>query len=412
MLSSTASTVRSRSPVAVLVLGITACAFGDPVDVVVRTVDHDALRGPLLSFSLDQGLELGEGREAPPSASDAPQGRVPAQDVVRLTTSTEAAPPSPRAITLLTAGGDRILGAQGPYENDRLTMESTTLGALSVPLDLTTGWLSPRAAEAAWKDRVASLLADRGGGKDRLLMANGDIAEGILVGAGASAFSLDTAQGTTELPTDRVVAAAIVAGQSPARDTLRARVYLTDGSVLTVGVLHWSDATLETSALDGIDLRIPASHVTHVDVVGGRWCWLSELTPAADESTPMFTQRWPYRVNRNVLGGVLRVNGESFEQGVGVHSRSVLAYDLGGGYRELVTSYGLDDLSGPLAGVSVGIHVDGQPRHVQDDVVPGRLHGPVRIDVLRADKLELIVDFGRLGGVQDRFDWIETALVR
>jgi len=40
------------------------------------------------------------------------------------------------------------------------------------------------------------------------------------------------------------------------------------------------------------------------------------------------------------------------------------------------------------------------------------LHGPVRINVLKANHLELFVDFGAHGDVQDRFNWVETALVR
>jgi hypothetical protein len=56
--------------------------------------------------------------------------------------------------------------------------------------------------------------------------------------------------------------------------------------------------------------------------------------------------------------------------------------------------------------------VDGQQRFERSDVVRGKLHGPVRIDVSGAKQVTLEVDFGRNGDIQDRFDWIEPGLVK
>ena len=95
-----------------------------------------------------------------------------------------------------------------------------------------------------------------------------------------------------------------------------------------------------------------------------------------------------------------------------MHSRSSLTYDLQGAYTEFVTSYGIDDAGGPLADVNVDIRVDGRPAHRRERVGFNKLYGPVRVDVAQADRIELIVEFGRMGGVQDRFDWIEPGLIR
>jgi hypothetical protein len=121
---------------------------------------------------------------------------------------------------------------------------------------------------------------------------------------------------------------------------------------------------------------------------------------------------WDYAANRNVLGGPIRVAGESFERGIGVHSRMRLVYELGGAYRTFVTQFGLDDESGPLADVVVAVTVDGQRRFEQAHVRRGKLFGPVRIDVHDAQRLDLLVDFGDNGDLQDRFDWVEPALIR
>ena len=72
----------------------------------------------------------------------------------------------------------------------------------------------------------------------------------------------------------------------------------------------------------------------------------------------------------------------------------------------------LDDDSGAYADVSVSILVDGKPRFQQTGVRRGILHGPIRLNVARTKRIELIVDFGKNGDIQDRFNWVEAALIR
>lgn len=112
------------------------------------------------------------------------------------------------------------------------------------------------------------------------------------------------------------------------------------------------------------------------------------------------------------MGGILRVGGREFERGIGVHSEASLLYDLQGAYGRFVTSFGLDDDTGSYADVDVEIRVDGQLRFRETSVRPGTLHGPIRIDTANADRVQLSVLFGSNADIQDRFDWIEPALIR
>ena len=45
-------------------------------------------------------------------------------------------------------------------------------------------------------------------------------------------------------------------------------------------------------------------------------------------------------------------------------------------------------------------------------ILAGALFGPVRLNVEKADRIELVVDFGEHGDLQDRFNWVDTALIR
>ena len=49
------------------------------------------------------------------------------------------------------------------------------------------------------------------------------------------------------------------------------------------------------------------------------------------------------RNNANVEGKPLRIQGRTYEHGVGVHANSVVAYDLPAGYTQFLATAGLDD---------------------------------------------------------------------
>ena len=159
-------------------------------------------------------------------------------------------------------------------------------------------------------------------------------------------------------------------------------------------------------------MQIDADRVVAVEVIGGRWEWLTDHRPISYEQASMLGPGWEYLPGRSVLNAPILVAGESYERGIGVHSRSNLVFELGGDYREFVTSFGMDDDSGPLADVTVVILVDGQRRFEKTHVRRGSLIGPIRVDVSHAGRIELIVEYGDNGDMQDRFDWVEPGLIR
>ncbi len=179
-----------------------------------------------------------------------------------------------------------------------------------------------------------------------------------------------------------------------------------------MSAVDWRDATLKARLHAGPAVQIETQRVVALDFVGGLWEWLPSHRPISFEHTSMWGLDWAIAVDRNVLGEPMVVAGETFEHGIGVHGRTRITYDLRGRYRELVTQFGMDDHSGPFANIDVRILVDGQRRFAQPGVRRGTLFGPVRVDVTRANRVELVTDFGENGDIQDRFNWVETALIR
>ncbi|MBI4718818.1 MAG: NPCBM/NEW2 domain-containing protein [Planctomycetes bacterium] len=377
-----------------------------PADVVVKTIDRDSIQGTLVSLSAREGLLL--------RTEQGEQRRIPTVHLVRLTASCAPAGKRLAETTVTLVGGDylhgRVVGAAD--EGETLVLDTGDLGRVALPLDavvrvVTAPPESPlRKRAGEWLDRLGELS------EDRVLMANGDVLGGFVTAVDVDRVSLDTATGETSLPLRLVAAMALNAPQPAPLSQPHLVIRLRHSGRLTATDLEWSGDAVEARLRCGPQVQLEADRVSGVEVLGGKWEHLTMHQPISSEQVGMLSLTWEPRLDRNVLGGPLTVGGETFERGLGVHSRSHLTYELRGGYREFVTSYGLDDHSGPYADVSVLILVDHQPRHAQSNVRPGTLTGPIRLDVARANHLELIVDFGENGDIQDRFDWIDPALIR
>jgi hypothetical protein len=248
--------------------------------------------------------------------------------------------------------------------------------------------------------------------QDQVLLTNGDVVDGFVVGFASEGLQFESAMGVTLLP-HRVVVAVRFGGAAPVPiEGPRVVVSLRRSGRVVMSEVDWRGTAVRGRLVLGPAVEFESQHIVALDFLGGLWEWLPSREPISFEHTPMLALDWGLSVDRNVLGEPITVARETFDHGIGVHGRTRITYDLQGRYRELVTQFGMDDHSGPLASIDVQILVDGQRRFVQSDVRRGMLFGPVRVDVSRANRIELVTDFGANGDIQDRFNWVETALVR
>ena len=436
-------------------IGVKASQPAAAVDV--RTVGPQVVTGRLISFSLLDGAIVQTSTE---------KIQIPAADIIRVSVagvrhvtfpqdtagspnalerwgeasiSDEAGIPDPESWIITFTWGDviggRVIGARG----ESVVIKTGGLGELPIPIDAVGRIASARTATGYhrkslhWLDRAsAERLVRRSAGNpnalerggvesvhkapewddDRVLLTNGDVLRGFISSIDANGMTIDTGTGPTTVPFRLVVAARLAHAVPPATPQPYAIVTLRDGARLTMTGLDWGDGGVEAKLRTQTTVRIDADRVVTVDVIGGRWEWLSDRHPVSYEQVPMLGPGWEYFAGRNVRGGPLLVAGQPYERGIGVHSRSNLVFELNGEYREFVTSFGIDDDSGPMADVKVVILVDGQRRFEKDHIRRGNLFGPIRLDVTRAGRIELIVDYGDNGDIQDRFDWVEPGLIR
>ncbi|HNQ22974.1 MAG TPA: NPCBM/NEW2 domain-containing protein [Phycisphaerae bacterium] len=375
-----------------------------PVVIRVQTIAESRWEGVLEAFSLQEGLRLRPAGSAVRS--------IAAADVVRIKTGSTPVTPGAGHWIVRLAGGDVLYGRPVDSTAEGLRLETAELGVLDLSLDVLCGLHAPVPAAAAGADRLSAFERASYGREDAVLMANGDVLRGFVTAVSGQHVVIESGTEARQVPLGLVVAVRLAAGEPVTPTGLYGVAFLAQGGRVTLTEMTWAADHVQARLRAGPVVRFPAGELLSLEVYGGRWEWLARRAPTSFQHTPMLGLDFGWAANRNVLGGLLRVAGQDYEHGLGVHSRCRLVYDLGGGFTVFTTSFGMDDDSGPLADVAVLVLIDGQPRFEQSQVRVGKLHGPLRLDVTGARRLELLVDFGDHGDIQDRFDWIEPALVR
>ena len=376
------------------------------VELTVRSVDPQVQRGRLVTFSCATGLTL---------AGDSGSREVPTADIVRVSTPSKVIPRGPRDLLVTLSNGDWLCGQVVGGGQDKLQLETRDLGRIDVALDALKRIDGPVSTLQVHEDTLRKLdrpEREDARNEDRLLLTNGDTLRGFVTAIDADSITVDSSAGETKVALRLVVAARLAGSPMPQPSGPRCVLTLKNSGRVTATEIDWSESRAKTQLVAGNSVNADPDRIVAIEVVGGRWVWLSSLRPISSEQTPWLAADWEYVPDANVLGEPLTVDGERFEHGLGVHSRSSLVFELAGEYREFVTSFGMDDDSGPWADVTISILVDGHRRFSQPGIRRGKLFGPVRVDVSNANRVELLTDFGDNGNVQDRFNWIETALVR
>jgi len=370
--------------------------------VQVQTVGPKPIEGMLVELSLAGGLKI--------RLDAAPLRVVPSEDVVRIVTSATRASSGEALDEITFSSATRLGGRFVSGEAGHIVFDAEDIGFIRVPIDSMIRWRTARFVA----DRVGppAPADDAAPPDDRLLLTNGDTIRGFISTINDRGIAVAGDSQDYEIPHELLAGVRFARANPSVPQGPHALVDLRHGGRLTVTKLEWQDGSFVAELPDVGRVAIEAGNVLSIEMIGGRWEWLSLREPVTYQHTPMLSLDWPYRTDENLFGGPLAVAGQRFERGISVHSRSSLTYELGGRYREFVTALGLDDTSGPLADVDVRVRVDGQTRYFKQHLRRGELVGPIRLEIRGASRIELIVDFGAGGDLQDRFAWIEPALIR
>jgi hypothetical protein len=309
--------------------------------------------------------------------------------------------------TVILENGDQVSGEPRGLAGATLLWSNPTLGELRIPL---------ADAAAVVRSSRKSELDPKRPTDDVVTLMNGDTVRGIITSVTETSISLQGAGGDSiALPMESIVTvefAPITGAAASIEPPVRAfRVTLADETVCVAPAISVSEKRVELSLADGSTRSMDLDAVVSIEQMNGPVVWLSSRRPSDSVQTPLFDTASPARMNQSIDGGPIRFGQRTFSRGIGVHAYSRLSWPIDQGYLAFRTQYAIDGPM-PYANVTVRIRLDDRVVHEQKDFRAGVLAPLIVLDTDNARLITLEVDYGQSYDVQDRFNWIEPALLK
>lgn len=312
---------------------------------------------------------------------------------------------SQEGFTFVFRDGQRWVGTPGELKGDNLEFRPRDGEAKLVPLTALGSIVS----------RAGSATPTAGGAAtaDELLLANGDVATGVISASTADNVTLATSDGTpmsVDWANVRGVRFAVTGGAINAAPPAAFRLSLVDGRVIDGQSLKLDEEGLRLTSADAATI-VPASQVVSIENRNGKARLLANVPPATASNEPYFP-------SQGVDGGsassnaasVVTIAGRTTRSALVARPHSVMTWPLDGTAKTFVTRYGIPE-GRPLADVTVRVKLDDAVVHEQAHVRAGQLSELIRVPLGAAKSLALEVDFGDTYDVQDDLHWVEPALL-
>jgi hypothetical protein len=316
-------------------------------------------------------------------------------------------------ILVLADGGflpAAVLGA----DKTELSVDSARLGPLKLPLDALAGIVFCPPPHPAELDALLDRVARGQGQADRLILDNGDELTGLIESLESDKLKIKGNLGPVEIAARRVVALIFnpALRQPPAAQSSAAWIGLSDGARLLAARLRLEGDSLEATTLSGAKWKAAAQDLVFFMPQTSRAVYLSDSRPDEYRFLPYLESKWPYKTDRNVIGGQLRCGGRLYLKGLGVHSAARLSYKLDRPWSRFQAEVGIDDSTDGRGSVGFRVFVDGKQKYTSPPVRGGMSPQALSVDLAGAKRLDLVVDYGEAGDVMDHADWLNARLVK
>jgi hypothetical protein len=326
-------------------------------------------------------------------------------------------PESPRLDAWVDlTGAERLFGKLERIGQETLTLTTPWQDTLDVPLTrvvgIRLGLPEPKESPESFAKRLKSR------GVEDLLLAQTKKGEvlaipGVVEGTAGDKLRFRYQDKSRTLPLQQVEGLILAARPEPKEpDELRCTFTLPGGVTISG---RWKDIDTSTWKIEtawGQELGLPAAAIQGVRFRGGRMTYLSDLNPSQVEETPFFGHRFAWRRDVNLVGGPLKMNGQTYERGVAVHSRCSLTYDLNGRFTRFEALVGFDDAARGKGRVACRVVADGKAIYAHPDLRADQPPVKLALPVAGVEQLRLVVDFGRGQDTGDRVIWANARLLR
>lgn len=190
-----------------------------------------------------------------------------------------------------------------------------------------------------------------------------------------------------------------------------ARIYDTFGNSFTVTSYQWGDKNCEVTMQAGNKLSLARTSILKFDLTPGKMVYLSDLEPSKVEESPILSELYRHRRDKNLEGGPLSIGRKVYQKGLALHSRTVLEYDIEG-YSFFRCILGLDDA---MAGTAHAVvRIEGDDKELLTTIVTSKENKPqdVALAVKGVKKFRLIVDYGDDLDLGDHINLADARLIK
>jgi hypothetical protein len=318
-------------------------------------------------------------------------------------------PPPVRGGRLVLSSGGTLAGTVPSGDADAIRFRSDLISEVSIPLAGVRAFRigSPEVDDTPFREQMA-----RDDEADSVFV----LREGALLRIPGGFRSLDDTglslvwEGQERtLPLEKVFGVIFPASGAP--PPTMARITLADGGRIHGEILSLDASTLKVRIPAGAEISIARSGVLRIDVRSDRLLFLSDLDPARVEEIPFFDTVWPHRRDRSLDGGPIRLKGQTYEKGLGVHSRCLLTYDLPPRAETFFSVIGIDDETEGLGDVVFRVHGDEEVLFDSGRITAKDEPRTVRLDIRGRQRIVLEVDFGEDLDIGDHADWADAHVI-
>ena len=353
---------------------------------------------------------------------------IPAAELlaIRVPAGTTAPAATEAAMEIRLTDGSRLRASSFASTGTVAVIEHPQLGSLKLPMTVVQ---SVRfAAPDAKVDNAWNQLLDKSAKKDQVAVRKGDVLDHLdgVIGSLDEAtvkFQLDG----DEIPVKRErVFGLIYSRRENVSSKAVVAVDLASGDRLAGKGVSFDGAAWKVKLVSGAEVSVPMPLVQSVDFSLGKIAYLSNLEPREVKYTPYYDFVWEYRRDRMTHGLPISVGNKTYAKGLGIHSRTLLKYRIGGDYRRFQSVMGIDDSLRSGGDVDVVIKGDNRtlfkgPVSIYERTEKGaanstepRLMPPIKLDldVTGVVELEIFVDYGEKEDIGDCLDLADAKVVK
>ena len=316
-------------------------------------------------------------------------------------------------------------------ELDLFDVGSLKQRQVELPLDLVRGVLFRIPSQANDRDRLLDELADPQRRTDVVILENGDKLEGAITSLDETSVKMQVDGTEPTIDMGRVTAIAMngalarrpVKQDKQAKQSNKIIVSTADGGRFVAEKIEPAGNALHVR-LRGVEaIPVTLSRIVGVQPIEGQVTYLSDMKPHSYVHLPLLEMKWPYFKDRSTVGTRLRSPGGVHHKGLGMHSTARLTYRLDKSYRRLEADLAIDQATAGGGSVVYRVMIDeglngggrGKTKwktvFTSSVVRGGDRPLPMSVDVSKAKRVSLVVDFAERGDVQDHANWLDARLV-